>query len=327
MSETIRRANHGKEHPYYLATRASAQDKSISYEALGMLQYLLSKPNDWRVQPKDLVREGCGITKVYKLLKELIAAGYIERIYNRDEMGRVLSVEYAVDEVKKPLDEKPQMATPQMASPQVENADITEYRMDRIENDTISADLEGEPSAVALAAVDSTPKKKLPPHMLVDMPVPAAVSVEDNPKAKGDRISNSHPLARLYMTTYGINKLNKKEVDLLSDEISFLDEAGEPHNEPSLKKHWDTVMGFDEFVRARLKKAKATPTMKAVNALQHLRKLWKNDSAGWEGWLVWKDKYSAVTTLRKDEPAPVSDYQAPDEEPLPWKVQAQGVTE
>lgn len=74
---TIIRALHDKEHPYVMIARGVAQEKAISYEALGLLTYLLSKPDDWKIVPEELCRVGCGKNRVYKLLNELRDAGYI----------------------------------------------------------------------------------------------------------------------------------------------------------------------------------------------------------------------------------------------------------
>lgn len=113
----IRRAQHDKENPYYFACRATSQNKSLSYEALGLLHYVLSKPDNWIVQPSDLERVGCKRNRVYKLLNELISLGYIERIYNRDSRGRVESVDYITHEApftESPLPEKQEMDLQEM---------------------------------------------------------------------------------------------------------------------------------------------------------------------------------------------------------------------
>lgn len=113
----IHRAKHDTENPYYIASRDTAQDKAISYDALGMLNYILSKPDDWDVQPTDLEREKCKRGKVYSILKELISNNYIERIYHRDDKQRVVMVEYVAHErpfIEKPLPEKPEVEKPDM---------------------------------------------------------------------------------------------------------------------------------------------------------------------------------------------------------------------
>lgn len=91
----IIRAEH--ESDYFISTRHAPQDRELSWEARGILWYLLSKPNDWEVQPKDL-EQGCGHSKVYKLLKELRDAHYIELIAERDEKKRITGYVYKVYE-------------------------------------------------------------------------------------------------------------------------------------------------------------------------------------------------------------------------------------
>lgn len=76
---TIIRVVHGEENPYFLMARAAAQDKNLSYEARGMLAYLLSKPDDWRVVVEDLSTHSCGRDQCRRIIKELIIAGYIVR--------------------------------------------------------------------------------------------------------------------------------------------------------------------------------------------------------------------------------------------------------
>lgn len=135
----IRRAKHDKENPYYMARRATSQDKALSYEALGILHYILSKPDDWNIQPTDLERVGCKRNRVYRLLNELIDRQYMERIYERDTKGRVLSVEYVAHE--KPLADSPlpaiqEMDIQEVEIPEVEKRHITEYREEHKKENT-----------------------------------------------------------------------------------------------------------------------------------------------------------------------------------------------
>jgi hypothetical protein len=76
---TIIRCAHDQQHPYVMVTRGVAQSRTLSYGAIGLLTYLLSKPDDWTVVPEDLIRKGYGRDKVYKLLKELKDAGHISQ--------------------------------------------------------------------------------------------------------------------------------------------------------------------------------------------------------------------------------------------------------
>ena len=112
MTDTIRvlRTPKTKDRPYFSMSRASAQNTELSFEARGMLAYLLSKPDDWKVQPKDL-QQKCGRDKVYKVLNELIAAGYIVRNTLVDEKtGKRQGVEYQVYE--EPLPDLPDTVLP-----------------------------------------------------------------------------------------------------------------------------------------------------------------------------------------------------------------------
>ena len=63
-------------------------DKSISLKAKGILLYMLSKPYDWKYNPKEIAANSKdGLDSVYSGLKELIEAGYVSRKRYAD--GRV----------------------------------------------------------------------------------------------------------------------------------------------------------------------------------------------------------------------------------------------
>ena len=99
-----------------MVARGVAQNHTLSYEALGLLTYLLSKPDDWTVVPEDLMRTGCKRDKVYKLLNELKDAGHITHVrvpaaHNVPPMWG----ERIVNEA--PIPEKPDMAIEQVAKP------------------------------------------------------------------------------------------------------------------------------------------------------------------------------------------------------------------
>jgi len=115
--------------PYFLS------DERISWKAKGLLGYLLSKPSNWRVFVSDLVkRSKDGKDAVYSALKELEAAGYIERAQTR-ENGRITGYETVVYERPRPFTENPEVvaevasglreqsatAFPQSENPDMEN--------------------------------------------------------------------------------------------------------------------------------------------------------------------------------------------------------------
>ncbi|MBX3490880.1 hypothetical protein [Parvibaculum sp.] len=91
----IRRGKHDSR--FSIIPNDTSDDMSLSYEALGLLVYLIAKPQDWRVRIPDLTkRKGTGRDRCYKLLAELEQAGYIvrERIRRKGKMGEIEYVVY-----------------------------------------------------------------------------------------------------------------------------------------------------------------------------------------------------------------------------------------
>ena len=98
--------NHSRSEQWLSAPRALLQDVNLSYEASGLLLYLLSKPPSWRVIPSTLVRSGCRRDKVYRILTELQNAQYIQCVRVWDHMHRRIRYEYHIyDEPQMPLTE------------------------------------------------------------------------------------------------------------------------------------------------------------------------------------------------------------------------------
>jgi hypothetical protein len=122
----IRRSEHNASNNYFMVARTTAQHAALSYEALGLLTSLLSHNDNWVVQPETLKGRGAGRDRVYKLLNELIALGYIERVTKRDDKQRVVSVDYYVNETPRP--EKPDTAQPDTGSPDTEKPHINKYK-------------------------------------------------------------------------------------------------------------------------------------------------------------------------------------------------------
>ena len=86
--ETIIRSPKNKDNPYTMTLRETAQDSELSWEARGILWYLLSKPDTWEARVEDLERAGCKEGRVKRVLRELIKAGYMQpRIQYRDDKG------------------------------------------------------------------------------------------------------------------------------------------------------------------------------------------------------------------------------------------------
>lgn len=77
---TIIRSQHDRDNPYFLMRRDAAQDNTLSWDARGLLAYVLSKADNWKVRLGDLRRQsGAGRDVTRRILKELEAAGYLTR--------------------------------------------------------------------------------------------------------------------------------------------------------------------------------------------------------------------------------------------------------
>ena len=82
------RANKDKDNPYVMVNKQFVNDKKLSAKAKGILLYLLSKPDDWKVYQKDIVNHmDDGRTAIKNGIEELVDQGYIERKKARSEKG------------------------------------------------------------------------------------------------------------------------------------------------------------------------------------------------------------------------------------------------
>ena len=79
------------------------QNESLSFEARGLLSYLLSLPTEWAVSREDLINRSPNAKRkrINAIISELERFGYIHKIKHRDVNGRVARVEYNVYEQPK----------------------------------------------------------------------------------------------------------------------------------------------------------------------------------------------------------------------------------
>jgi len=88
VSNTIIRAP--RRYRFVTINQDAVEDSRLSWAARGLLGYLLSRPDDWKVLIKDLQRRGdLGRDGTYKLLRELRETGYVRYQRTRDEQGRM----------------------------------------------------------------------------------------------------------------------------------------------------------------------------------------------------------------------------------------------
>ncbi|PVV14333.1 MAG: hypothetical protein B6D72_04180 [gamma proteobacterium symbiont of Ctena orbiculata] len=98
MNNTIVRA--ARRYRYVIIDQHAIEDSRLSWAARGLLGYLLAKPDDWKVLVNDLRKRGdLGRDGIYKLLRELREAGYIQFQRFRDSQGRIRGGTYIVREI------------------------------------------------------------------------------------------------------------------------------------------------------------------------------------------------------------------------------------
>ena len=66
-----------KEKKYAQIDNDLINNRNLSFKALGILTYILSKPDDWQIYISDLIRENDGEKSVRSGLNELINARFV----------------------------------------------------------------------------------------------------------------------------------------------------------------------------------------------------------------------------------------------------------
>ena len=97
---TIRRSPSPIRDNFTILPNATLNDSRLTWQARGLLAYLLSKPDHWRVIVKSLVKESpAGRDAVYTILKELETHGYITYEQTHENDGTFAETERVVHEV------------------------------------------------------------------------------------------------------------------------------------------------------------------------------------------------------------------------------------
>ena len=117
MSNTIIRAP--RRDRFVIMDQRAVEDDRLSWAARGLLCYLLSRPDDWKVLVNDLRKRGnLGRDGIYRLLRELRTVGYARFLRLRDKNGRIRGGRYIIREIAdSPDPELPDTVLPQTAVP------------------------------------------------------------------------------------------------------------------------------------------------------------------------------------------------------------------
>ncbi len=117
MTRTIFRSPHRER--YTVIDNRILENASLSWAARGVLAYLLSRPDDWRVMVKELQRRSeLSRDGVYTLLRELKTAGYLHFKRQRAPGGLISKGVYVITEEPQSLHPaSPEEVTPNQARP------------------------------------------------------------------------------------------------------------------------------------------------------------------------------------------------------------------
>ena len=134
--DNIIRVSKDKDNPYVMVNKGYLEDVELSFKAKGLMTYLLSRPNDWKVYISHLKKVSTdGRDSVINTIKELMEKGYIIRSETLKVKGKYTGYKYTVFEspknrngltvTEKPTTDKPYTENPTLLINDLINNDIT----------------------------------------------------------------------------------------------------------------------------------------------------------------------------------------------------------
>jgi hypothetical protein len=92
---------------YVTLPNVTIQDIELSWEARGLLAFMLSLPTDWAIYKEWLAEQSamCGKDKLNRILDELIVSGYLVKQQKRSGAGKFAENDWLVYSEKQPTDE------------------------------------------------------------------------------------------------------------------------------------------------------------------------------------------------------------------------------
>ena len=180
---TIKRSS-----PFVQVDKDLVNDPEISAKAKGIMLYLLSKPDGWKIYESDVVKHmKDGKASINSGIKELIEAGYIEREQVRGEGGVFKGYSYTVYESKDDVEKAKAKADNINVSTETRFSDYgkTDYgKPDTSNNNLSNNNLSNIKPLVADKSDDTTAHEKSD-HPVSDRPnANTNQSASDKPTAK-----------------------------------------------------------------------------------------------------------------------------------------------
>ena len=216
MSKPVRiiRATKDRENPYKQVRRGTFDGSGLSFEARGVLAYVLMKPDDWELQITDIMREGnIGRDKAYRIIDELIAAGYAERVDGRDEHGKFGHNTILIHE--QPCTENPHTEKPYPAKPYPENPDHTNNSNSTKKGKKLN-------SETTIVASQPTPQQEM------FGAVCEAIGWDYQTLSKDDRGQVAQAVSILQDARYGVDDIRTFMMDVWFNDWRWKDKAQHP---------------------------------------------------------------------------------------------------
>ena len=163
-----------KDADYFAASNIPFNDETLSWEARGVMGYLLSKPDDWTVRFYDLVKRGpAGEHKIRRILKELEGAGYLERQRICDDGGRFdwVSIIYETPTIsrKSPDGDTISRLTTHGSSTHGKPRDITSTKLTSTESNNMEEEADPLPSVFKVYESEIGPLTPMNSEKLQDL--------------------------------------------------------------------------------------------------------------------------------------------------------------
>lgn len=130
---------------FTVVSNAALEDARLSFQAKGLLVYLLSKPDGWSVSREQLARVGPnGISSIRAVLTELEQCGYLVRTRKVGEHGHFVWESVVHELPCQPSAENPPMVQPSadyppMVKPPVDNRTLVKTDVVKTETTTTAA--------------------------------------------------------------------------------------------------------------------------------------------------------------------------------------------
>ena len=127
-----------REHNYTIVSNKVYDKNQLSWQAMGLLGYLLTKPDNWKVMVAELVnvtkntKKPTGSNGIYNIINELKEKGFISVRKNSDG-----STDYTVydEPIQQSSHENPNQANPNQAETTLVNTDIQQVLKDSKDGD------------------------------------------------------------------------------------------------------------------------------------------------------------------------------------------------